>query len=440
MANPMAPTGSINRHYLTLSSYSIDPGYLREPHVKLGDGIDLRNPLQPEVAPYTAFAAMMMAAGPGMEERGLPRSSDVIRETTRLRESLAESEQASVLSTYFKASYLLSSVQGAYSAAKQEQSSYHTIYALLDHYGESDRLPGQLRHWRPGEVPASETIADPDRALMQFVLTYGSHYVSAIRYGLRVAVEAKLKRDGRSSTTEFSSAFKAAFGNFSAEAGARMQQKQKLEQMGVDLLLEATSGGHSGAGLLVLRAFDDIARFLDDVKNDKIQFSLAPIELTVMPYWATLNPEWKRTRDLLDPLAASFKTPGAPYGVPKGTVVAWHPMSDFVQGLQPGATEATIVPPDGWAVCDGTRGTPDLRGRFVRGGAGAWRPAIATGGSETHNHGGATKVNTAKRGAHGGAGSAYNQPAEAHDHAIEANAHLPPYAELVYIMKLDDVP
>lgn len=46
--------------------------------------------------------------------------------------------------------------------------------------------------------------------------------------------------------------------------------------------------------------------------------------------------------------------------VPKGTIVAYHP-SNF--------TDATtdIVVPGGWALCDGTNGTPDLRGRFIKG-------------------------------------------------------------------------
>ena len=119
--------------------------------------------------------------------------------------------------------------------------------------------------------------------------------------------------------------------------------------------------------------------------------------------------------------------------------MAWHPTPDYIKGLEADPSKGTIVTPSGWAICDGTQGTPDLRGRFIRGAA-EWRPTIASGGSETHTHGGQTQPNTAKRGAHGGAGKGYNQPAEAHTHAIQADHHLPPYAEVVYIMKLADVP
>ena len=41
--------------------------------------------------------------------------------------------------------------------------------------------------------------------------------------------------------------------------------------------------------------------------------------------------------------------------LPVGTIVAWH------------RTVESGEPPEGWAVCDGANGTPDLRGRFLRG-------------------------------------------------------------------------
>ena len=39
--------------------------------------------------------------------------------------------------------------------------------------------------------------------------------------------------------------------------------------------------------------------------------------------------------------------------------------------------------PAGWALCDGTRGTPDLRGRFVLGAGGSYGPG-STGGEARH--------------------------------------------------------
>ena len=54
-------------------------------------------------------------------------------------------------------------------------------------------------------------------------------------------------------------------------------------------------------------------------------------------------------------------------GVPKGSIVIWS------------GAEADI--PDGWALCDGQEGRPDLRDKFVLG-AGTAHPVGETGGSE----------------------------------------------------------
>lgn len=56
-------------------------------------------------------------------------------------------------------------------------------------------------------------------------------------------------------------------------------------------------------------------------------------------------------------------------GVPVGVILMWA-------GL------VANIPQD-WALCDGQNGTPDLRGRFIKG---ASSEAGATGGSETHAH------------------------------------------------------
>lgn len=63
--------------------------------------------------------------------------------------------------------------------------------------------------------------------------------------------------------------------------------------------------------------------------------------------------------------------------IPRGTVVAWYDAS-------------TNNAPDGWHICDGTQGTPDLRGRFILGynlpaypaGGLAQRPVGGGGGNE----------------------------------------------------------
>lgn len=55
-------------------------------------------------------------------------------------------------------------------------------------------------------------------------------------------------------------------------------------------------------------------------------------------------------------------------GVPSGCILIWSGASDNI--------------PDGWALCDGENGTPDLRGRFVLGESSAYEHG-ATGGEAT---------------------------------------------------------
>lgn len=140
--------------------------------------------------------------------------------------------------------------------------------------------------------------------------------------------------------------------------------------------------------------------------------------------------------------------------VPSGVIVMWS------------GSIASI--PSGWALCDGTNGTPDLRNRFIVG-AGSTYSVAGTGGSAdaivvAHTHTGTTSTT----GAHthslrAGIGSNWSNDetrfnlglgqnlttgntnsAGDHAHTFTTNstgssgtgANLPPYFALAYIMKL----
>lgn len=73
--------------------------------------------------------------------------------------------------------------------------------------------------------------------------------------------------------------------------------------------------------------------------------------------------------------------------VPKGTITMWS-----------GAASAI---PAGWALCDGTQGTPDLRNRFILGADPVNGPQPqATGGSASHTHTATATVGIAMGGDH----------------------------------------
>jgi hypothetical protein len=124
--------------------------------------------------------------------------------------------------------------------------------------------------------------------------------------------------------------------------------------------------------------------------------------------------------------------------VPKGVVVMWS------------GTIATI--PAGYAICDGTNGTPDLRKRFVYGANTTDNPVNATGGSastgmagsHTHTINGTTEtLNVTTTAVQSGTGTTVASAVTANSHTHSANlvgdhqhTSLPPYLALAYIMKV----
>ena len=119
-----------------------------------------------------------------------------------------------------------------------------------------------------------------------------------------------------------------------------------------------------------------------------------------------------------------------PPTIPSGGIILW---SGSISSI-----------PSGWALCNGSDGTPDLRDRFIVGakqyGGGVaksnWTGSLTqSGGSATHNHfvtasldAGTQIINSSPAGnfsATFAAGSVYNN-----------TTYNPPYYALAYIMKL----
>lgn len=141
--------------------------------------------------------------------------------------------------------------------------------------------------------------------------------------------------------------------------------------------------------------------------------------------------------------------------LPKGAIIMWAGGTDSI--------------PAGWALCDGTRQTPDLTDRFIIG-AGGSKNANATGGNETvtlttrelpsHSHTASENgnhrhaVNEVKRGDDGGNSTQYidmgkknlhggfhTDHAGSHSHTISSTGEgkafsiMPPYYALCFIQK-----
>lgn len=123
---------------------------------------------------------------------------------------------------------------------------------------------------------------------------------------------------------------------------------------------------------------------------------------------------------------------------PKGTILAWYSKSGVV--------------PKGWAVCDGSNGTPDLRGRFLMG-VSNFSDVGQKGGSNTasisipsHKHDIAKgSKQDALRAENGGGVMSHTTVVDYlyNTYTVESGATslnisaLPPYETVLYIMKND---
>lgn len=109
----------------------------------------------------------------------------------------------------------------------------------------------------------------------------------------------------------------------------------------------------------------------------------------------------------------------------KGMIVMWS------------GTTADI--PEGWQLCNGLLGTPDLRDRFIYGSSPAV-PTGNTGGTVEHDHDftGDEHFHNMIEGFEVAAGDGWN-PETSTDPAIGTTdivSHIPPYYALAFIMKL----
>ena len=95
--------------------------------------------------------------------------------------------------------------------------------------------------------------------------------------------------------------------------------------------------------------------------------------------------------------------------------------------------------PDGWQLCDGTNGTPDLRNRFVIGAGGTFA-VNAFGGTTSHVHeftgNGHSHTFPVGSDLQGGAAVDKNSSAAQAFGTTDLASTLPPYHALAYIMFL----
>ena len=112
----------------------------------------------------------------------------------------------------------------------------------------------------------------------------------------------------------------------------------------------------------------------------------------------------------------------------------------IVEGIIVIWSGAIVDIPDGWTLCDGNNGTPDLRDRFVVG-AGDTYAVDETGGSVAHTHtftsDGHSHILQDGSDFAGPGGSDEVTTTDNDSGTTDPTDHLPPYFALAYIMKVN---
>ncbi len=114
---------------------------------------------------------------------------------------------------------------------------------------------------------------------------------------------------------------------------------------------------------------------------------------------------------------------------PTGVILPWYSKSGEI--------------PIGWAICDGSNGTPDMRGRFMKGAA-SFADVGQSGGSDSHSHTITGRTGNADPGDGWNFDDANRDRTPhvsgmGHSHAIsgqtDARPSLPPFVTMLFIMK-----
>ena len=407
----------------------LTPG--RATDIALGMGFDMSDSLFP-VQRQLAFPA----PPPDLD---IPVPDDLLASECTFTEISDYRREAEKISASFKVSFGIGSARAAYSRAREEINTKKIMYAEYGVRGAGASMPGNAIVW--SNPPVAERIPDREQRARHFLRTYGSHYLSSVVYGSSIVIRGSFESQSESERMDFSASFKAGFGGWGGRAGLSVEQERVLKSQQTTILCQVVCGRVTPPAALYCTGYEDALSLLTKVKAGEIKIEPGPIECSLSQFWQTLYPEFPLTAGIFDqPTPVALE---CPYGVPKGTVLAWWPPPESQQRVwveELNQFHVTVAPPQGWLLCNGLSGTPDLRGRFVRA-IGTYEDIGETGGSEKHAHQIKGKTGYDSDGFAGGVESSDNFRGTNWNHRhfldlpSELSDGLPPYATLVYVMK-----
>lgn len=422
----MTFTDATTQNYATLH---FSPGAT---DIRPGQGVNYEDPLFPKIAP-APFRCSTEPKSPGAVSLSATAFSII--------EDVSVEQDARFLAANFSARFGIGSASAAVDYARQQKTERKVIYLLLEEIADGWSIGDADAVW--ANEPEEETIDDYLARRRSFLLNYGSHYIFSISLGSRLVIRAAYESQDLQERNVFSAHIRAAASNWGAEGNfsSGEEHKLKLEKMTVELAI--VCGEMKPSGQAILFGLPDVKKFLQAVKAGEIVITGGPVRAEIASYFGTLI-KYPRCQEVL--AAKPIKKVEAAFGVPSGTVLAWKPPLDAV--VWDAGAMVDVIPPDGWAICNGTQGTPDLSDKFILGAVAAKNIGEAVGQAQTVLPDRTIVVKStgfnAEMSPHPNGGPWSGQPWYPPFHGLNSAgvlpgqefSNIPPSIKLLYIMKL----
>lgn len=383
-----------------------------------GQGILLSDPLDPKPSTFSPFKEVSYNQREELKDNGLLKPVDnntieIINGT--YIENVSEDAKAKSLYVNFKANFGFFGANAAYSKVQEEKLNSRTVQFIYELKKSGSTISDGSKKWNTSIDPI-ESNADLPSRTKDFMSAFGSHYIGSVQYGFKIEILATYFSSESTSQESFNIAMRA----WLLKASFSGDWKSLLKSSSKRILCRITSGGLVPNTSAILTSFDDVNTFLEGIKSGAIKINNGPIGYTLHNYSGTLGsfPKCKEIFSSTDSLN--------PSNFPTGVIIPWFPSPEYI-------INSIVTPPDGWAICDGTKGTPDLRNQFL---IGTDKDFGQTGGTYKHSHSTAATELVATKLWHNVQHDQGIPLAQiGHTHKISEENHLPPFTRVIYIMK-----
>jgi len=396
--------------------------------VHLGTGVNMNDPLFYWMKPQV-FTGEPIRLPPEVRSDG---NDDLVTSVAATFQSENVREEAERLSVNFAASFGIGSGSAAYQKARTEYKKKAIFYIDIQVLGEGSSIKREHIAWIT--PPSAEAIDDLDERTRQFLADYGSHYISRIYLGKKITIRAAYEYEDIREVESYSVSVRAAAASWSAGGGLSKEHSLRLSSTRSDVRTAIISGGLSDPGAGYANSIEETLLLLARVRAGEVKIAPGPIAADVESFWSTLI-NHKRSREIFE--VKPGQKADAPYGVPRGTVIAWYPRESDWAPVPASPDKFELNVPDGWALCNGVNGTPDLVDRFIMGVTTKF-DVNSSAGSAEHTH---VVEGTTDRDAQGGSDHGFwaRSDGKVHNHRFKveskSGSSMPPYTGLIYIIK-----